>query len=87
METRIAELRYKEVISVEDGSRFGYVGDMEVDMDTGQVRALVVPGRRRFFGLLGREEDKYIPWSAVRRFGEDIILVEDHGSLRTPRRG
>ena len=36
METRIAELRYKEVISVEDGSRFGYVGDMEVDMDTGQ---------------------------------------------------
>ena len=76
METRIAELRYKEVISVEDGSRFGYVGDMEVDMDTGQVRALVVPGRRRFFGLLGREEDKYIPWSAVRRFGEDIILVE-----------
>ena len=74
METRIAELRYKEVISVEDGSRFGYVGDMEVDMDTGQVRALVVPGRRRFFGLLGREEDKYIPWSAVRRFGEDIIL-------------
>ena len=81
METRIAELRYKEVISVEDGSRFGYVGDMEVDMDTGQVRALVVPGRRRFFGLLGREEDKYIPWSAVRRFGEDIILVEDRKSV------
>ena len=75
METRIAELRYKEVISVEDGARYGYVGDMEVDLDTGQVRALVVPGRRRFFGLLGREEDKVIPWTAVRRFGEDIILV------------
>ena len=43
METRIAELRYKEVISVEDGSRYGYVGDMEVDLETGQVRALVVP--------------------------------------------
>ena len=66
METRIAELRYKEVISVEDGSRFGFVGDMEVDLDSGQVRALVVPGRRRLFGLLGREEDRYIPWNAVR---------------------
>ena len=55
MDTRIAELRYKEVISVEDGTRYGYVGDMEVDLETGQVRALVVPGRRRFFGLLGRE--------------------------------
>ena len=76
MDTRIAELRYKEVISVEDGARYGYVGDMEVDLDTGQVRALVVPGRRRFFGLFGREEDKVIPWTAVKRFGEDIILVE-----------
>lgn len=76
METRIAELRYKEVISVEDGARYGYVGDMEVDLDTGQVRALVVPGKRRFFGLFGREEDKVIPWEAVKRFGEDIILVE-----------
>ena len=76
MDTRIAELRYKEVISVEDGARYGYVGDMEVDLDSGQVRALVIPGRRRFFGLFGREEDKVIPWSAVKRFGEDIILVE-----------
>ena len=76
METRIAELRYKEVISVEDGARYGYVGDMEVDLETGQVRALVVPGRRRVFGLRGREEDKVIPWGAVKRFGEDIILVE-----------
>lgn len=76
MESRIAELRCKEVISVEDGTRYGYVGDMEIDLETGQVRALVVPGRRRFFGLLGREEDKVISWGAVRRFGEDIILVE-----------
>lgn len=77
METRIEELRYKEVISVTDGSRFGYVGDMEVDLDSGQVRALVVPGRRRLFGLLGREADRYVPWGAVRHFGEDIILVEE----------
>ena len=76
MDTRIAELRYKEVISVEDGSRYGYVGDMEVDLESGQVRALVIPGRRRFFGLLGREEDKVIHWGAIKRFGEDIILVE-----------
>ena len=75
METRIAELRYKEVISVEDGTRYGYAGDLEIDLETGQVKALIVPGRRRFFGLLGREEDKYIPWDAISRFGEDIILV------------
>ena len=80
METRMAQLRCKEVISLADGSRFGYVGDMEIDMESGQVRALVVPGRLRLFGLLGREEERRIPWEAVHRFGEDIILV--HDSLR-----
>ena len=80
MDTRIAQLRYKEVICVADGSRLGYVGDLEVDLETGRVRALVIPGRRRLFGLLGREEDRYIPWSAVRRFGEDIILVDGDGT-------
>ena len=76
MDARIAHLRCKEVISVEDGSRFGFVGDVEVDLDSGQVRSLIVPGRLRLLGLLGREPERCIPWAQVRRFGEDIILVE-----------
>ena len=76
MECRVSELRYKEIINVSDGSRYGWVGDVVVDLDSGQVRALVVPGRLRLFGLLGREEDRVFPWEAVRRFGADTILVE-----------
>ncbi|MEG2420536.1 MAG: YlmC/YmxH family sporulation protein [Oscillospiraceae bacterium] len=76
MECRIAELRYKEVISVSDGCRFGYVGDVTVDVETGRVEALVVPGRLRLLGLLGREPERVFPWNAVKRIGEDIILVE-----------
>ena len=76
MECRVSELRYKEIINVSDGSRYGWVGDVEVDLDSGQVRALVVPGRLRLFGLLDREEDRVFPWEAVRRFGADTILVE-----------
>ena len=76
MECRVSELRYKEMINVSDGSRYGWVGDVEVDLESGQVRALVVPGRLRLFGLLGREEDRVFPWEAVRRFGADTILVE-----------
>ena len=83
---RIAQLKYKEVISIADGSRFGYIGDLELDLESGQVRALVVPGRRRMFGLLGREEDLYIPWGSVRRFGEDIILVEQEPRPLSPHR-
>ena len=76
MDSRITQLRDKEIINVNDGSRYGYVGDLEIDLDTGQVRALVVPGRLRLLGLLGREEDRIFPWDSVRRFGEDIILVD-----------
>lgn len=75
MKIRLEELRYKEVISVTDGCRFGFVEDAELDLDNGRVTALIIPGRRRFFGLLGREADRLIPWNMVRRFGDDIILV------------
>lgn len=73
---RITELRDKEIIDVSGGARYGYVGDLEVDLESGRVLALVVPGRRRLFGLLGREEDRVIPWDRIRRFGTDLILVE-----------
>ena len=36
MESRIAELRDKEIINISDGCRFGYVGDVEVDLETGK---------------------------------------------------
>lgn len=86
MKTTVGELRCKEVINVSDGSRYGYVGDVEVDLETGQIRALIVPGRLRLFGLLGREPERVFPWPAVRRFGEDIILVEE-APTGAPRRG
>ena len=38
--------------------------------------ALSIAANAGLYGLLGREEDRRIPWSCVRRFGEDIILVE-----------
>lgn len=76
VECRGWELREKEVIDLSDGSRVGYVGDVVLELTEGRVSALVVPGRLRLFGLLGREPDRVYPWSAVRRVGEDAVLVE-----------
>ena len=86
---RCATLRHKEIINVCSGHRLGFVGDVELDMSTGQLYALIVPGRCRWFGLLGREEDYIIPFDCIRRIGEDIILVEISGEYRrekSPRR-
>lgn len=72
---RIFEMGYKEVICVANGARLGNVLDAEIDLETGKVRALIVPGRQRFFGLFGREEDIVIPWESVEKIGDDLILV------------
>ena len=88
MTNRVSELRCKEIINVRDGSRYGFLGDAEVDLESGKVLALIVPGRRRLFGLLGREADIVFPWESIERFGADIILVnaEEEGTLRRRRR-
>ena len=82
MEVGISDLRYKEIIDVADGCRYGYPQDIVVELTPGQVTALLVPGQPRFFGLLGRDEDIVIPWSRVRQVGKDIILV-DSGQGKT----
>lgn len=79
MVARITDLHEKEVINIQDGRRLGYVGDAEIDLESGEVRTLIVPGRCRFFGLFGREEDYILPWDCISRIGDDIILVEVSG--------
>ena len=73
---RFSDLRCKEVLNVSDGCRLGYVSDLELDLESGRVLALVVPCPGRFFGLFGSHEDYVIPWPCIRRIGGDIILVD-----------
>ncbi len=76
MGKRISELRCREVVNISDGARLGFVSDVEVELPCGRVTALLVPGPGKFMGLFGRECDYLIPWSCIRRIGEDIILVD-----------
>ena len=76
MELRLAELRYREVIDVANGTRLGYVSDVLTDTESGRIVALIVPGQPRYMGLFGREEDYVLPWGSIKCMGEDIILVE-----------
>lgn len=73
---RFSTVRCKEVINVSDGCRLGYVSDLELDLETGRVLALIVPSPGRFFGLICGKDEYVIPWSRVCRIGDDIILVD-----------
>ena len=86
MTCRVAELRRKEVISVKDGTRVGAVCDAEMDVESARLTAIVVYGRTRLFGLLGREEDVVIRWPDIQVIGEDTILVNYQERVRVRRR-
>ena len=90
MDRRFTDLRCKEVINIKDGCRLGYVGDLDVRIPEGEITAIIVPGPLKFFGLLGRGEEYYIPWRCITRIGDDVILVEHalpHREGELPRRG
>ena len=76
MHCRIVDIRGKEVIDVSTGLRLGFPIDVEINVDTGHLVAIVVPGPCKYFGLFGRGEDIIIPWNCIRRIGDDLILVE-----------
>ncbi|MBC7765634.1 MAG: YlmC/YmxH family sporulation protein [Hyphomonadaceae bacterium] len=81
--SRISEFRQKEVINILDGKRYGYVIDVELDLEKGNITAVIVPGRTKFFGIFGKQQDYIIPWQNIHRIGEDIILVEFAVEIQT----
>ena len=86
MMLRFTELRCKEVICVADGRRLGFVCDVQVTVPDGEVKAIIVPGPCRVFGLFGRRDDFVIPWNCIKRIGPDIILVDAKpDDCRVPR--
>ncbi|HEY3315573.1 MAG TPA: YlmC/YmxH family sporulation protein [Bacillota bacterium] len=83
-----SDLRVREVINIADGRKLGGLVDIEVDLESGRVTALVVPGRGRVLGLFGGDDDCVIPWEKVVKIGVDVILVDlpaQAGAGRSPR--
>ena len=73
---RFTDYQCREVINVCDGSRLGCVCDLEVEVPEGRICAIFVPGPGRLYGLLGHDGYYRIPWTCIKRIGNDIILVE-----------
>jgi YlmC/YmxH family sporulation protein len=72
---RWSELGAKEIINLYDGHRLGLLGRTELllNEETGEIEAIVVPARG---GLWQQRRELSIPWSAVRRVGPEVLIVE-----------
>lgn len=86
MVCRITDMHNKEVINLSDGCRLGCVDDVEVNTETACLTSIVIFGRPKCFGLLGREEDIVICWNEIEVIGDDTVLVRHCLSSPKPRR-
>jgi len=73
---RISDLQAKDVVNIADGRRLGTIGDLEIDTDSGLVRAIIVPVQGKFFGMMGGGQDFVVPWNQIIKIGSDVILVD-----------
>lgn len=76
---KTSELKQKEVININDGRRLGLVSDMEINMETGILEAIVIPAGGKFLGFLSKENDIVISWTSIKKIGIDVILVDGSG--------
>lgn len=72
---RFSDLRYKNVINVIDGTLIGCINDVEMDTCSSKITSIIIYGKFKCFGLLGRSRDVIIPWNDIKIIGEDAVLV------------
>ncbi|WP_191268486.1 YlmC/YmxH family sporulation protein [Neobacillus kokaensis] len=76
---KISDFQIKDVVNVSDGKRLGNIGDIEINLSTGKIEAVVISGNGRVLGFFGKEEEIVIPWKNIIKIGQDVILVRYKG--------
>ncbi|WP_017727220.1 YlmC/YmxH family sporulation protein [Halalkalibacterium ligniniphilum] len=82
---KISDLQAKDIVNMENGKRLGTITDLDIQLTTGKIGALVIGGTGRVMGLFGKDEEVVIPWKNIVKIGSDVILVEVPDTMQ-PRR-
>ena len=86
---RLSRLGGKEIVNLNDGGRLGVIADSDlvIDSKTGKIVALLMPDRRVQFRIFGGDKDEIeIPWDAIRKIGNDMIIIELDENERNTRK-
>lgn len=75
---RLSTIGGKEIVNLCDGSRLGIIAesDLLIDERTGKIHALLIPESRGFFSIFSSNALTEIPWNAIRKIGNDMIIIE-----------
>lgn len=72
---KISELQAKDVVNVADGKKLGHIQDLELDVNQGTIKAIIVPLEKRMIHWLSSGQEVVIPWQQIVKIGSDVILV------------
>ncbi|MCM3665712.1 YlmC/YmxH family sporulation protein [Mesobacillus subterraneus] len=72
---KVTEFQVKDVVNVADGKRLGNIEDIEINLNTGKIEAVVIGSSGKVLGFFGKEDEVVIPWRNILKIGEDVILV------------
>lgn len=78
---KISDFQIKDVVNISDGKKLGNIGDIEINLQTGKVEAIIISGTGKILGFFGKDEDVVIPWKNIIKIGEDVILVRYKDSV------
>ncbi|MCD8108172.1 MAG: YlmC/YmxH family sporulation protein [Oscillospiraceae bacterium] len=91
MTCTLTELKRKELIETKTGTMLGKISDVEIDTDDASIVSVIVYGRPRLFGILGRDSDMIIRYTDIDLVGRDTVLISSEEKLswreQTPKLG
>lgn len=75
---RLSDLGEKEIVNLANGSRHGQLATAELlfDETQGTIQAILVPDFQGKMNFFGSKDFIQLPWDAIRKIGEDIIIFE-----------
>ena len=71
---RICEVKMREVINLCSCKKLGFVSDLEVNLCTGRIEAILVPRGSGFCGFLGNDSCYLIPYECIKK-SETILYL------------
>lgn len=75
MNESLTELTEKQVVNLCDGKILGCITDFKINICSGQLTAIIIPGEGSVFGFK-KSKDIIIPWEKICKIGKDTIIVD-----------
>ncbi|MBM7555399.1 YlmC/YmxH family sporulation protein [Halanaerobacter jeridensis] len=73
---KTSELSAKDVVNISNGQRLGEVVDVDINLNEGMIKGIMIPQQSGIFNFLSQQENIYISWDDIHKIGEDVILVK-----------